>query len=772
MAFVLGEVSAVFRLEIYWMGILLFLWVCAFCLYGRPGCKKLLFAILLFFVLGFFVFTDARSRFILPSSLISSKEVVIEGTAGEYKNKNERYYCYVKDARIKAGESSYRFDRILVYSYEDLKIRTGNRVEINGQFKAFSKARNPGNFDEENYYHSLGTACKFYINTLDITDSGCNVIEDSLFQIKKRLTQTIYSLCSEKQASIFNAVLLGEMSALDEETKGLYQDSGIAHILAISGMHISFIGFGIYKLCRRKFLLLPSVLLASVFILGYGIMTGGAVSIVRAVIMFFIKLIGDLAGRTYDMATGTALAGLLLLIDNPYSLYNVGFLLSFTAVLAIAVFAPVTAKAFKTTRYFYQSLWVTVWISLLTSPILLYTYFKIPLYSVILNLMVIPLSGALLVSGISAGIAGIFSVGAGRFFIATGSYILQLYEFLCRVFLAFPHSTLLIGKMTAGAMGAYYLIIICFTIILDSMNRKNLDMNFWRIRYVRRVLCIVSGVLLLAAVLFKPSRDSLEITMIDVGQGESMLIQTPERMTIMIDAGSTDIKNVSLYRILPVIKSKGIGSIDYLFLTHMDSDHISGIIELFQNYKEYGVTINTIFMGESIKEEEETQEFVKAAWEWGVDVRYISTGMKFKKSLLEITCLYPEADFLEKDKNENSVVLSLLYDEFSMLFTGDIEKGGEQALLKSAELMDYDVLKTPHHGSSSSSGEEFLEKVNPEYALISCGVENRYGHPHPDTIEKFERNNILYYTTEEYGAIQIKTKGKTYQISTYLDGDI
>lgn len=767
MAFVLGEIFEVFHIKFIWFLIVIFIFLVVLHYYKKD---YFWFVIIFsfFFLSGGFLLSDRTDALKIDKSIPDADEVIIEGQASEVTDKNGRYFCYIYDANIisSSHRNITKYHKVIVYFENDVNIKFANKVRITGTYKEFSKARNPGNYDEENYYHSLGTACKFYVKEYEITDDRYDIIIDGLFKIKKALRDSLYAVCSEKDASVFSAMLLGDRN-IDGSINDLYKANGIAHILSISGLHISVIGIGAYKLFRRKFLFTSSALFSAAVMIGYGIITGGAVSIIRAIVMFLIKIMADVIGRSYDMATGTAIAAFVILVFNPLYILNTAFLLSFLAILAITVFSPITEKYFMLAHNISKALNISVLITIITMPVILNTYYQTPLYSPLINLIIIPLSGILLISGLAGAALGVIAVQGGSFIIGIGCFVLRFYEGVCNVFSSLPYSTITSGKLSLPRAGIYCGLVFILLAIMHLINKYKLDDNFWRVRYGKRCICIVFLILIVIILFFKPQND-LEITMIDVGQGESILIQVPGGQILCIDSGSTDISGVEKYRILPTLKSKGISRIDYFFVTHSDSDHVNGLIELLENYRSYNLKIRNIVLWSGITEDDNLKDIIRLADSCDIGIKYIAAGIEMFHGPLNVKCLHPDDGYHPEDANESSLVLSLEYQEFSMLFTGDIDSAVEESLISSHFLRDYDIIKVAHHGSKTAASMDFLKAIKPEYAVISCGVGNVYGHPHEETINMLEELKIKIYVTNADGAIQIKSDGNTYDVSKFI----
>ncbi len=286
----------------------------------------------------------------------------------------------------------------------------------------------------------------------------------------------------------------------------------------------------------------------------------------------------------------------------------------------------------------------------------------------------------------------------------------------------------------------------------------------------RLVLLRLGTVLLLIimiGLLSFSGHDKLRITLIDVSQGDGIFIRTASQTNFLIDGGSSDVDQAGTYRMVPFLKASGIGRIDYIIITHMDYDHVSGIMELIDPQSSFGIKVKHVIIPYIYEKEKEFEEIITLAEASAIPIIYMKAGDVLKEKEFSLTCLHPKQNYQWEDSNEYSTVLSLNYKEFDMLLTGDVEGKGEEAVMKEIK-HTYEVLKVAHHGSRNSTPERLLELMKPDIALISCGRDNQYGHPHEELLERLEKYHVTCLSTSEWGAITVETDGETYQIDTFL----
>lgn len=685
----------------------------------------------------------------VAAGLVIDKEMVnISGKVYKQEIKNEKLLLYLNETILYQNSSHIKANHIIVYTDQFTQIPNGYKILVKGKAKKFLKASNLGQFNVYLYYKSLNIDFSVVTENITVLEKKENLITNTLYNIRNSLGNN-FDLITKKDTenATFKAMLLGDSSEFTGDIKDLYQKGGILHIVCISGTHIGIVGMFLFVLLRRcgtDFRL--SCLICIVIVILYGIMTGFGVSAYRAVIMFTIGMLAKIIGRTYDLLSALALASILILIENPYFIMNLGFLLSFGAVLGIGVVAPVINKVFEVKSRIAKDFLTSVSVTIVTLPILLYFYYEFPIYSIFLNLIVIPISSIVLVSGILGCLCAEFSIFLGGFMLGIGSYILKLYELLCTFSLKLPYSSIIIGKPSVIQIIIYYGILFILLYGLKKWTQKYLSFLF----------------LVMIAVIAIRLPQGFWVTFLDVGQGDGIVIHAKNNTTYMIDGGSSNVNEVGKYRILPFLKAKGIRKLNYSVLTHPDGDHTSGIIELIKS----GYPIDSLVLPEIGIEDEAYKELEQLAIDEGIQLLYLHKGSIIRDEQLQMECLHPYKEYLPKSQNDYSIVLSLQYDGLNMLFTGDLETKGENEVM---ELLkeDYDILKVAHHGSKNSTSSAFLKKLRAEYAIISCGENNRYGHPHEELLERLKDNDMHILTTGREGAITIEVKNNTIWYSLY-----
>lgn len=481
----------------------------------------------------------------------------------------------------------------------------------------------------------------------------------------------------------------------------------------------------------------------------YGGMTGSGASVMRAAIMFAVSLGAFVVKRTYDFLSAISLAAILLLCESPYYLYDSSFLLSFGAVLGLAMVYPVLFQRRKQKK----RIWLiegicsglSVWFVLL--PLVLHFFYELPVWGMILSIFLMPLSEFLLLSGMAGGLLGCLPIALPGMAAGMGaSGILELFLFMGKLLKKLPGSLWIVGQPELWCCMLYY--GIAFLLLFIKSTSHTGKAGTW--------LKVLYGMAMALLFLSFPKGD-LKITFLDVGQGDCACIQTAEGSCYLIDGGSTTVSKVGKYRILPFLKASGVRTIQGIFVSHMDQDHVNGIQELLEmvKTKETQLKVERLFLSLCAGTKEELANLEKLGKQAGCQVIYIQKGSRIKDRDLSIACLGPEKIY--EDSNESSQVLHVSQGDFDVLFTGDVEGKGEEAVLNLLQesSITWEVLKVAHHGSKNSSKEAFLDCVSPKQAVISCGENNAYGHPHREVLERLKTRTERILITWKEGAIGI-----------------
>lgn len=722
----------------------------------RPLCFVCL---LIIFIQGMFLIAKGGDSLVeIPRSSIfyegQEKTLLIKGQVYKKSNNSNYQILYLKN-------NSVEDIQLLIFVKDITDVPIGKYILIRGKLGFFEHARNPGGFDEALYYARQNIfGCVWCEEILEVTGEE-NVLMESLFQFRNTWKQCLVECIGEKNGGILAAMLLGEKREMDSEVKELYQNNGISHILAISGLHISFIGLGVYRLIRKTGLkYLPAGILAMGILTLYVLMIGASVSAVRAYIMLSLKIGADITGRVYDMLTAAMLGAAITVIYQPLYLTDGGFHMSYGAIIGISLVLPLLKHCFTCGHKWFAGFYASMAINIMLFPITLWFFYVFPTYSVFLNMLVLPLTGPVLGLGILGCFLFCLIPSVGKLCLKTCGYILEFYESVCRVGNKLPFARLVLGKPAVWKILLYYLFLLIILIFISWVMKRK-----WK--RIRCRLAWFALVIPIGVIIVRPY-GKLDITMLDVGQGDGIYLRGPHGCTYFIDGGSSDESGLGKYCIEPFLESQGAGVLDYVFITHGDSDHYNGIEEMLKR-QDVGIRITHLVLPAHYNSDNDLSVLAENARDVGVKVLKMKAGDYLKEGDFILTCLQPSEDENDLKSNAASLVLELEYRAFSMICTGDVEGIGEERLLQKLKDKDYDVLKVAHHGSKYSTSKQFLELSSPQIALISAGENNSYGHPHEELMERLLNAGCKIYNTRENGAIMLETDGDLYySIREYL----
>ena len=896
---------------------------------------------------------DTRTSEVIILQCIS---LIHEDQTYSYSGKLQCELDNMKTAMITAG----------AVTGEEASLKIGQQIILEGTFSHFATATNPGEFDVQRYYAAKGIGGRVRKSQILAVGETYSCLRELLYQCRFVLHDRLAEVFPAKEASVMQTLLLGEKEGLDAEVKALYQKNGIAHILSISGLHITLLGMGVYRLLKRLGLPVRAAAVGgAMLLLMYGVMVGMNVSASRAIGMYLLQMLGIFVGRTYDMLTGLGLMALLLVLQEPERLCDVSFLMSFGAVLGICILTPVLSgdgrerdadaelevkgisawlrtvadilgdSAYERNKYregwrkvAYEGIQrivsavkgdfaASVGVILFTLPVQLWFFYEIPVYSVLLNLLVLPFMSVVVAGGILSLIPGLGLVGT------VDCLILWWYEWVCGRFEELPGAIWCVGRPEVWQIICYYVGILLlvfgreyveawkkrgtygegnvpgdrlhfartlwclkmrgawkrrgtygeknvpgdrqhFARTLwclitrgadESIRNRKKDCNgemiqhsdrrfgicptgvqnalakfrcAWQgaMTYMNRVQHLIAVVMILGLLigLLTGNFDcGSRVTFLDVGQGDGIVVETGQG-AYLFDCGSTSRKNIGEYVLKPYLKSRGTRSLRGVFVSHPDEDHMNGVIELLENGADWGIVVEQLFLP-AIAEGKRTESFatlLAAAEVAEVPVSYIKCGDEIRDSQLRLLCLHPEENttladanaysecfyvevFAKKMKQEaiddrkandasggsaiegsgengsfagNSERKDFRVNDgkINILLTGDVEGEGERQLMQELQeqrgqrAFRVDILKVAHHGSGYSTGTEFLAAASPATAIISCGRNNSYGHPHAETLQRLEDARVPWYGTMDYGALIVTVDSHGNRLRGYLIG--
>jgi competence protein ComEC len=557
------------------------------------------------------------------------------------------------------------------------------------------------------------------------------------------------------QGAVVEALLLGERGRMNPEYSQSLQHAGIYHLFAISGAHIaiiSFLIFSFFKLLRFPNRLNYSCLI--LFLIFFAFLVEGRPSVLRATIMATAFLVGKLIWRNVDLLNTLSISAFILLFLNPFNLFSIGFQLTFSATLSIILFFPKIVKflprlPLRISEVFTLSL--TAQLGVL--PLIALAFNRVTFSSLLLNFAAIPLVGLIMAFGY------IFLVFSLTFsFIA--DILSRLIHILVDILMAisnifdpFPALSYRIPSPSLLVLLGYYLFLAFFLVQTKIRNQKLIALSVFALFFA-----------MLVTYPFPSHSRTLKLTFIDVGQGDSILVEFPGSKKMLVDGGGMPEETFDIGErvVSPFLWRKGIKKIDYLVLTHAHPDHMNGLKAVARNFK-----IKEFWEAFSPQENESYTEFKRSISRKTI-CRRTFRGQERKFDGVKIEVLNPtQADpFVFRIHNDHSLVLRVVYGQTSFLLTGDIGIPIENELERVSQTLESQVLKSPHHGSDSSSSEDFLKAVAPQIVVISVGKGNIYNLPDQDILDRYEQNEARIYRTDQVGAVEISSDGKELFIRT------
>ena len=700
-------------------------------------------------------------------------------------NKEEKEY---KDTYQIKTENKDTNLILSVNKNKDIDLEYGDKILIKGEFAEPSESRNYGGFDYKEYLKSIGIHGTIKADSIEVlAKNSNNPIFTFANNINLKIKENINRLIPEKYSAIFTGLILGDTSKVEEEVNDNFKIANISHVLAISGMHITYIVIGIELLLKRGIGKRKTRIITIIILVMYMFITGFMPSVVRSSIMGIIMLISKLIHRKNDIWTSISLSLLILLIYNPFLILNVGLQLSYLGTIGIVCFnknvynflrkLKIRNKKIKyrINRKFIlfmdkikEILSVTLSAQIVILPILLFNFNILGIYFFISNILVSVIIGPIIIVGfvcilisfISIEIAKILSI-----FMSVGIQILISISEISHL----PFSKIYIPTPKVWQIVIYYICVIVINKIYISFNLKEPDFTSIRIRNLvallkfkfrqnkNKVLKVLIVFVLLVFIL-NTIPQKLKIHFVDVGQGDCTFITTPQNKTILIDGGGSmsEEYDVGKSTLLPYILDRGYTKLDYVFISHFDQDHSLGCAKIIEN-----LTVSNLVLTKQLEENDIYKHIVSIAKQKKINLIYVKAGDVITVNGVKIKILHPQEKLIaENSINNNSIVFKLEYKSFSILFTGDIENIAEEVILSKNINLKADILKVAHHGSKTSSSQRFIEAVSPKIALIGVGKNNMFGHPNREVIERLQSYGTKIYRTDECGEISIMVNNR------------
>jgi len=559
-----------------------------------------------------------------------------------------------------------------------------------------------------------------------------------------------------ESGSVLEALLLGERGRLEPETSLSLQASGLFHLIAISGAHIAVFSFLLFRLLRLVRLpRRPATVLLIFFLIFYATLVEGRASVLRAVIMTILFLAGKLLWRDVRLLNTVSLSAFVLLLWNPASLRDAGFQLTFAATLSLILFVPPLLRRLPRLPLRLSELFaVSLAAHLGVTPFLASAFHRVTFSGLVLNLAAVPLMSLIMAVGYIFLPLSVLHPALGLWLGAALDVLIKVFLFVARLWEEAPFLSYRLPAPPAWVTVLYVLLLL--SLLLPR-----------RIKFQAAVLLGLFLAVFAALVIYPfPAQSSpgLRVTFLDVGQSDSILVEFPGRKKMLVDGGGLPAGDFDMGEsvVSPVLWKKGMKRVDILVSTHTHPDHIGGLAALARNFR-----LGEVWEGTGPLDDVWGRRFKKAL-PASTPLRQVAAGFVRRESGARVEVLHPQASAMGRDRvdNETSLVLKITYGRIAILLTGDIGRTTERALIEQGLPLESDVLKVGHHGSNSSTSEEFLLKVRPALVVITAGQGNALGFPHPAVLERCQRAGARILRTDLDGAVEISTDGQELTIKT------
>ena len=700
----------------------------------------------------------------------------LQGTVSELPRQTEQSVRFVVDAEsIVIGTQKYHTSGgVLVsflkkdfdFSFID-SLSYGREVYLAGELMAINTVRNPGEFDLRHYLQSNGIYARFYPKDIEQSCFGAeaknNLLNLLVFPVRKSIAARIDLMIGGEEAKFLKGLIIGERSEIPMEVKNAFINSGVMHILAVSGLHVVIVTF--ILLIIFQMLRIPEkirLIITCVLLVYYIYLTGNSPSVARSVIMAIVFLFGKILERKNDIFNVLAFSAIILLLIDSEQLFQPGFQLSYVAVFAIIYLYPklyglknLLPDILKDNRFIisvFSLLGVSVAAGLGTLPFTSIYFGKISLISFFANIIVVPLSNIILALGMIAVALSYLSLWLADIYAqATSLLTWILLNVVDRL------GNLHFSYLDARFSTVHSLLFYAFLYLVINIDQRKL-------RIVSIIMILIGlNLWLYAFQIFNSPNSLLRITFLDVGQGDAVFIEFPNGRNMLIDGGPrTFSTNAGSRFITPFLKYRGITTINTIVISHFHDDHIGGIPFLLRQFK-----IGRVYDACSVTNSSISREYLMLIDSLRIPRGCLYAGMSIENYTdMRMYVLHPSGEYLStkskihKGYNNQSVVIKILYGNTSLLLPGDAEEDAENYIGEHfGNFLKSDLLKLPHHGSATSTIPQFYSYISPKIAVISVGMKNKFGHPSPLILRRLIDTGCQYFRTDEKGAIIMESDG-------------
>ncbi len=656
---------------------------------------------------------------------------------------------------IKIIESNkYNKTKLLLKTNKILEY--GDKIEVKGTYEKADVQRNYKGFDYSQYLKTKGIYGILNSKNIKIISKyNENNIEKIVYEVNKEAKQNIKRIFNKEKSNILIGILLGDNKEVDNNIIENFKNSGVYHILAISGTHISYIIIILELMINqlsidkriRKILLIIGIIF-------FTLVTNSGISIIRASIMAIMGIVANILYRKSDNINNIAISMLILLFINPFTLLDISFQLSYGGVIGIILLEKRYEEFFKRLIHIEK---LNKAISTILSAqtmiinILIVNYHTVSLTFLISNLLIGIIIGPIIMIGFVIIITSFISLKLAFIIAYIENILINILVIIAKFFGTMNISKIYVITQSIVWIISYYILILKLTIFKNKRYIK------WStlMRYKRIIIVNVITIIIVKRMY---NLQRLKVYFIDVGQGDSTLIVTPSNKKMLIDTGGSTKENsydVGEKIVLPYLLNRRIKKLDYVMISHFDSDHCEALLTIMD-----GIKIENMIISKQIEKTNLFEQIMMKARKKNINIIIAKRGMTIEiDNFVRVNILYPDEKLMFDDINNNSIVAKLEYRKFSILFTGDIEEKAEKKIVEmyqETDILKSTILKVAHHGSNTSTSEEFLNAVLPKIAIIGVGKNNKFGHPANITLERLKKIKTYIYRTDKNGEIKIE----------------
>ncbi len=658
---------------------------------------------------------------------------------------------------LKTNDEDRLTRRVQVFTSFDTKLSKGDKVQLSGKLSPVDLPGNPGEFDYKTY---LARENIYYIlNLKEKTDIKIIAPNTKLLlrlsnNYREKITTIAKKSMGDENAGILLGMLLGKKENIDASQYEEFQKTGLVHVFAVSGLHVGFLLLFCHFIISLLSLSSRTKFYVSIIVLFiYGTLVGWPISVIRASIMAGLTVFALYVKRDSSLLNSLGLAGIIIIMLDPYAPFKIAFQLSFAATWGLVYLYPLIKNSLPTNNKIMAYILIPLCAQIPTIPLIAYHFNLFTPVAVISNVVLGYILGIIVLLGFTAITLLLISTTLFTIITIPAAALIDLVLVMNNFLVNLPLAYINVATPHLLVVITYFIGLILIILYLNKWGSKSV--------LIAGVTLIISFVFVVSIPASYFNQGKLEVAVIDVGQGDSILIKSPQGKFILIDGGGSEFTDVGKRKVLAYLYHRGIRELYLVINTHPDIDHLRGIETVLKELR-----VRNIAIPQVLKDAEEYKYLKTMAGEKPINLMTLAQGQKLQiEPSFNMEIIHPATTSSSKNNyNNESLVLLAKYQDFSMLLTGDIEKAGIAKMLANTELPKVTVVKVPHHGSKHSLVAELYYKTSPKYGIISVSKNNNFGHPHPEVIEELEGIGTAVLRTDQGGLIFMETDGKGLRI--------